>query len=409
MSKFLKFIVHFVILLTIADVLAMAVPPFLGIRTEIIDGRGGETNLPVGSVTYAKAVNVSELKEGDSILVTQDGSTYRYKINSIDASAGIFNVYDATDVDAGETQVTLRNEADKVFITVGYMGYLIIATQSMEGMIIIGLVILFLIILFILAELWRKDKHQPSRGEQPSGEYLSEGEYPPEENGYDRELRQEEVPLTKRQRKKQLKKMAKEEARLDKVRAKEEYKEASRQLKEEAKIRKKEAKRRRKEAKRRARTGGFIEDYDPIETKNEPPKSSGSQQNRVSAATAEANKVLKREVAAAAIEPVQPVQDAVSPFEEEPKKENTDSVWADMLREEAGELLAAATRESEEEFISEEEISYRKMAVPTYTEQELLSRAEAAGEAPEVFRDEKVGITLLDYTDIIIDDLDEDE
>ncbi len=36
------------------------------------------------------------------------------------------------------------------------MGYLLVATESIEGLIILGLVILFLIILYVIAELWKK-------------------------------------------------------------------------------------------------------------------------------------------------------------------------------------------------------------------------------------------------------------
>ena len=37
MSKFLKFIVHFVVICTILCVIALAVPPFFGVTTEIRD------------------------------------------------------------------------------------------------------------------------------------------------------------------------------------------------------------------------------------------------------------------------------------------------------------------------------------------------------------------------------------
>ena len=45
MSKFLKFIVHFIVICTIVCVVGLAVPPFLGITTEIMDDSGKETNL----------------------------------------------------------------------------------------------------------------------------------------------------------------------------------------------------------------------------------------------------------------------------------------------------------------------------------------------------------------------------
>ena len=53
MSKFLKFIVHFVIVCTIVLILGMALPPFFGVTTVIVDSADKASNLPMGSVTYA--------------------------------------------------------------------------------------------------------------------------------------------------------------------------------------------------------------------------------------------------------------------------------------------------------------------------------------------------------------------
>ena len=58
MSKFLKFIVHFIVICTIVCVVGLAVPPFLGITTEIMDDSGKETNLPMHQQS---AVPVPEL------------------------------------------------------------------------------------------------------------------------------------------------------------------------------------------------------------------------------------------------------------------------------------------------------------------------------------------------------------
>ena len=53
MSKVLKFIVHFVVVCTIVIVLGLALPPFFGVSTVIVDKPEKETNLAMGSVTYA--------------------------------------------------------------------------------------------------------------------------------------------------------------------------------------------------------------------------------------------------------------------------------------------------------------------------------------------------------------------
>ena len=63
MSKFLKFIVHFVIICTIILILGMALPPFFGVSTVIVDSSDKVTNLPMGSVTYAIPVSDRRSKE----------------------------------------------------------------------------------------------------------------------------------------------------------------------------------------------------------------------------------------------------------------------------------------------------------------------------------------------------------
>ena len=100
MSKFLKFIVHFIVICTIVCVVGLAVPPFLGITTEIMDDSGKETNLPMGSVTYAIPVKIKEAAVGDSILYQTDSKAYRYMITEMDKKNHIFKVIDSSDKDA---------------------------------------------------------------------------------------------------------------------------------------------------------------------------------------------------------------------------------------------------------------------------------------------------------------------
>ena len=71
MSKVLKFIVHFIVICTIVCVVGLAVPPFLGITTEIMDDSSKDTNLPMGSVTYAIPVKTESAAVGDYILANQ--------------------------------------------------------------------------------------------------------------------------------------------------------------------------------------------------------------------------------------------------------------------------------------------------------------------------------------------------
>ena len=399
MSKFLKFIVHMVIFLAILDVLALAVPPFLGINTAIIDG-SKESNMPKGSVTYAEPVSINELKADDSILVQEGESVYRYKIIATDAANGAFDVYDQTDVEAGQKTITLRNTAPRVIITVGYMGYLIIATQSMEGLIIIGLVILFLIILFILSELWRKDKRIPATRELEDADDDAMAEVAASREQPDQAVK------TRRELKKEMKKRAKEESRRDKERARQEYEEATRQLKQESKERKKEAKRKKKEAKKRARVGGFIEDYDPIETKISKSRTQEEKVHVTYTPEDEANEVLRQEVAAATAETSDMQREILETSQMNETQE--DIFPREILREEMVKTEEEISREVIDAVqayaLDEEEASVKKMVIPTYTEEELLARAQEAGETPNVMRDDRMGVTLLDYSDIIIEE-----
>ena len=84
MSKFLKFIVHFVIICTIAIVLGLALPPFFGVKTVIVDNKNKETNLAMGSVTYAIPVKTETVNAGAPILVQDGEGTYRYNLVSVD-------------------------------------------------------------------------------------------------------------------------------------------------------------------------------------------------------------------------------------------------------------------------------------------------------------------------------------
>lgn len=56
-----------------------------------------------------------------------------------------------------EYTVSVKNWVPKIVVTIPFVGYLLVATESIEGLIILGLVILFLIILYVIAELWKKE------------------------------------------------------------------------------------------------------------------------------------------------------------------------------------------------------------------------------------------------------------
>lgn len=156
MSKFLKFIVNLFLIGAILIGAAILVPPLMGISTTVIDSSSMATNLPVGSVTYAKDVDVTEIEMGDKVLDDSDGKVYLYVIEDGSASTGKFIGTDANSASGEQKELVLRNDVSKVVLTIPFIGYIMMAMHSVEGLIIIGLVVLFIIILFILSELWKK-------------------------------------------------------------------------------------------------------------------------------------------------------------------------------------------------------------------------------------------------------------
>lgn len=346
MSKFLKFIVHFIVICTILCVLALALPPFFGITTVIRDDAGQETNLPMGSVTYAIPVKTEEAAAGTPILVQEDGSVYRYNIASLNLENHTGTVVDPSVTGSEPITVAVKNWVPKVVVTIGFMGYLLIATRSVEGLIVLGLVVLFLIILYVIAELWKKD---------PDDEYEDEDT----EAGYvksEKELRREEKAREKRMR------------------------EEDKQMLREAKSRKKEEKKARKIIK----TGGFVDEVYEDELEPEETEHPVNMQ----AAASEAHALLKKEIAAATAEEQEPVR-------REPAKEKIRVVQ---------EKKQPVVQEIEPEEEPEEEpapVEVKKMAIPTWSAAQLAKKAKKDGDAPEIVRDAITKVTLFDYSDII--------
>ena len=378
MSGFLKFIVHLIVFLSIISVLALAVPPFVGISTITIDDADMETNLPLGSVTYGKTITGSDVRIGDSIVVQEGTQVYRYRVQEIDLDNSMYTVVD-TSKDPNPKAITLRGNVTRVTITIGYIGYLLMAIQSREGLIVIGLGILFLIILFTLAEIWGRDKEDPAG----SSEDASTGEDAPA------------VPIqdsgekTPRQLKKEARALQKAEVA---------------RLKAEAKERRREEKEKLRAAKRIARTGGFIEDMEPVESILGLDGTSPAEQ-----AADQAHEELKKEVEAAAITAQSPEEKDLqekSPTQEIPALDKsaaaTDTVKADPAPEKPDDGSAnTEDTPTEEAPLPEEEAETTKIAIPLYTAEELLEKARSAGEAPGVVEDADTGVTLLDYSSII--------
>ena len=132
MSKFLKFIVHFVIICTIAIVLGLALPPFFGVKTVIVDNKNKETNLAMGSVTYAIPVKTETVNAGAPILVQDGEGTYRYNLVSVDRQTNTGVAIDPEATASENINVSVKNWVPKVVVTVPLIGYLM-AAQKAQG------------------------------------------------------------------------------------------------------------------------------------------------------------------------------------------------------------------------------------------------------------------------------------
>ena len=359
MSKVLKFIVHLVVICTLICVLGLVLPPFFGVRTVIVDKSANATNLPVGSVTYAVPAKSSEVGPGTSILVQKDSKTYKYTITELDASKGTGTVTDQS-VSGGKTlTIKVGDYVPKVVVTIGFVGYLLVATESIEGLIILGLVVLFLIILYVIAELWKKDPDD-----------IEDDTYDPEP-GYVKS-------------KKELKREEKARARR--------MKEEDRELLQEEKAHKKKKK---KADKRKVRTGGFVDeiDEDDMTERTAVGRTSAIQQTAQTAAS-EAHEELKKEIAAATSEDLEeaPAAERIQRRQPEPKA--------------ARPQPRRAVEAGEEE---EEPVTIGSLAMPSLSAAQLANRVKKAGDAPDIVKDDITNVTLFDYSDIISGEADDIE
>lgn len=397
MSKVLKTIVNVILFCAIVVAAGLLIPPFAGVTTVMVDDVDMQTNLSQGSVAYAVEKDSSELKQGDKVLVSQDGGQYVYVVDSIDGSSVVLD--DQLSTDGGTTQQELGSTVQKVMLVVPVIGYVSMALRNTEGLIIVGLVVVFVIILFILAEVWKKDDDEDEEEDEDDEEDESEEE-------------QEEEPavMSRRERKKARKAEKKKQKQEEKA-AVAEAKARAKQERQEAKLAKKNK-------------NADVEDTE--ETPEEIPAEAADLTQKI---------VLPEDLTQEA-QDMGSTQEVVLPAEEhQPEEESTENEDPNKsLLEETASLFAAdiasmmsenQTEETEPEAEQEEEneepeevdqtqpvvleevsgeeqeSEEKKLAMPVYTKEELLAKAEADGDQPEIIEDEVSGVTLVDYSDVL--------
>lgn len=383
MSKVLKTIVNVILFCAFVVAAGLLIPPFAGITTVMVDDVDMQTNLPQGSVAYAVEKDRSELKQGDKVLISQEGRQYVYVVDSIDGSSVVLD--DQLSTDGGTTQQELGSTVQKVMLVVPVIGYVSMALRSTEGLIIVGLAVVFVIILFILAEVWKKDDDEEEDEENEDAQ----------EDESEEEQEEEPAVMSRRQKKKARK--------ADKKKQKQEEKAAVAEAKARAKRERQEAKLAKKNKK------AHMMD----ESEQEPEAIPAEPMEETQAAGSTQEIVLPTEE-------TQEKQESTDETEDPDKTllQETASLFAADIASMMGENQTKETEEPEEtdpldsteqtqpvvlETVSEEkqETGDKKLAMPVYTKEELLQKAEADGDEPEVIEDEVSGVTLVDYSDVL--------
>ena len=419
MSKFLKAIVNIVLLVAILSAGALLIPPLLGVTTKVSDGTGN-TNLSRGSVTYATSAQATELEVGDRILQEDSNGSYIYTVSSIAADTSTYTVTD--EVSGNTTDLQLTGGVQKVALTVPVIGMLSLTLQSREGIIILGLCVAFLIILFILSEVWRKDEDEDEDEEEDADEAEEDSD------------EEEEKPLSRKE-KRRLKKEARRKAKEAEEEDDEEEdveEDEQKPVKESAETETEPEQDETLTAAAASEKAAETEEDEMIirDLEEEPEESTVVDTGHLKAAPMQEEKeeilealgeaapkksveeeeaeALERSLAEAVGELLNeeenetPSADVTATAKEE--TENKDNNIEETTKtdseetEETEEIASAETEEPQEEPSEEEPI---ELAIPIHTAEELLKKAEEAGDHPEVIEDKETGVTILDYSDIL--------
>lgn len=350
MSKLLKVIVNTLLLLAILSAGALVIPPFAGITTLVSDGMGN-TNISRGAVTYAKKTDTSSVATGDKILVDDNSGKYIYTIQSLDTAAGTASVKNVISGDT--TEITVRATVSKVIITIPVIGFLSMAAQSREGIMIIGLAILFLVILFILSEVWKRDEEEDEEEEEEDEDDEKASE----------ELRSRKKAALEEKKKREEQEMTEQLRAADQKTAEEEKQDEFE-----------------------------IPDLEEEETE------------QVSFNTVDLQNLVRGEET----EEIPEAVEETEIVEEAAAEETAEEVTEETEETESAEPETVEEIEEFEETIEEPEEEPEpepsepiELAMPVYTAEELLQKAHAAGDDPKVIEDPATGITILDYSDIL--------
>lgn len=399
MGRFLKWIVNIILLCAIVIAAALLIPPLAGVTTAMIDEVDMDTNLPRGSVTYARDVAADDLEAGDDVLILESGKTYVYRVKNLDTGDGTCTLEDTRTAGAEEVTRTFTGDVSKVVLTVPFIGYIPMAMKSTEGLIVIGLAVVFVIILFILAELWRPDRDDEEEEEE------EEEEENPEPADEARQTLPVDTPSQIMEEASSeiasvVSSVVAEESQPEEIRQPEEdgeLDEIDRKLRQEPEYLSEEEVLRQAEETDGTVTADGEEDA-VILSLEEDIRSEEERMQEINDGAQE-EIVLEQETVPEEEPAVEETVIEEAALLEEPVSEEETMETAEEMTEE--KIPAAEPYVPEQEVEEEVQTDERKLAMPLYTADELLAKAREKGENPRVVKDEKTGVTLLDYSDLL--------
>lgn len=396
MGRFLKWIVNIILLCAIVIAAALLIPPLAGVTTAMIDEVDMDTNLPRGSVTYARDVAADDLEAGDDVLILESGKTYVYRVKNLDTGDGTCTLEDTRTAGAEEVTRTFTGDVSKVVLTVPFIGYIPMAMKSTEGLIVIGLAVVFVIILFILAELWRADRddeEEEEEEENPEPADEARQTLPVDTPSQIMEEASSEIASV-------VSSVVAEESQPEEIRQPEEdgeLDEIDRKLRQEPEYLSEEEVLRQAEETDGTVTADSEEDA-VILSLEEDIRSEEERMQEINDGAPE-EIVLEQETVPEEEPAVEETVIEEAALLEEPVSEEETMETAEEMTEE--KIPAAEPYVQEQEVEEEVQTDERKLAMPLYTADELLAKAREKGENPRVVKDEKTGVTLLDYSDLL--------
>lgn len=392
MSRFLKVIVNIILVCAILTAAALLIPPLVGVQTFVMDDMSMQTNLSAGSVTYAIPKSAQEMKNGDKVLEQASTGNYVYRISNLHVEENTCTLTASGTSPLLTKEANISNGVAKVVLTIPFIGYVVMAMKTTEGLIIIGLAVVFVILLFILSEICKKDEDEEDEEEEE--EDIVQAEQPRRrraprslpEDQEEEEDEDEDEGLSRKERK----------------RRKKEEKAAEKAARKEAKRKKKRNKYEDEEE-----DENFPEEEDQQVEPMTVPIPGADHGASVEEQLAFMVQQFDQEqsgnsstypIDASTTEEQTAQQSGVSTEElKTPEDENIQKTENSQEIQPSENTSVPDGLEMPLEFQQEE--SSDESAIPNYTVQELMNKARAAGAKAEVVVDQDSGVTLVDYSD----------